>query len=113
MSVELVSSSRSEERPVSVAELSNVLAEPADSKELIGRVLAFVQTKSSKHKFVVQATKVASDGACDVGTAFGAAWDLRRDGYMCVSLGGGGGAAAADATAQTSVVLTLYWIYVS
>lgn len=110
MSVELVSSSRSEERPVSVAELSDVLAAPAEPKELISRVLAFVQTKSSKHKFVVQVTKVASDGACNVGTSFGAAWDLQRDGYMCVRLGG---AADVAATAQTSVVLTLYWIYVS
>lgn len=58
-------------------------------EELSSHMLAEFSKKSSKHKFIVQVTRVAGNSDTDMSITadFGAVWESEKDGYVTVTIG--------------------------
>lgn len=107
LEIKLVSSSKSDKRPVTAEFITDILANNSlfDSNELIRKILESVQKKSSKHKFLVNITKISSsdESECTAGSNFGAAWDNASDGYFTFEL---------QPKEHQSIIVSVYWIYI-
>ena len=108
LSVKLLSSSKSEQRPVTAQYVTDILSSSSsfDSSELIRRILEDVQKKSSKHKFLVNVTKITSsdDSECSAASNFGAVWDSEKDGYYSFEV---------LLEEHKSTIVSIYWVYIS
>ncbi|CUM53351.1 unnamed protein product [Debaryomyces tyrocola] len=92
--VSITSSSASKESPVTTEYLTEVISEDinklSETNALIEFLLAKLQKKSSKHKFLIQATRLKSPSPIETNlnilTSFGAVWDSNRDGYISLKV---------------------------
>ena len=92
--VSITSSSASKESPVTIKYLTEIISEDItksnETNELIELLLAKLQKKSSKHKFLIQATRLKSpesiESSLNILTSFGAVWDSDRDGYVSLKV---------------------------
>lgn len=92
--VSITSSSASKESPVTTEYLTEVISEDinklSETNALIEFLLAKLQKKSSKHKFLIQATRLKSPSSIETNlnilTSFGAVWDSNRDGYISLKV---------------------------
>lgn len=76
------------------------------SKDLINKVAESLKEKSSKHKFIVQATALHSDDRSfdlKIQSDFVALWDPKKDGCFTLK-------ASQGEETGASILLTIYWI---
>ncbi|CAK7902516.1 hypothetical protein CAAN1_07S03180 [[Candida] anglica] len=109
MSVTVTKTSPCEESPVSAPYLQKLLEDyisngDYDNKEIIKYILENIQKKSSKHKFMVQVTRIDSKGDLNATTSFGAIWENSRDGYVSLEVQGKENSCVS--------MVTVYWIYI-
>lgn len=107
----VTASSVSKQSPITEQYLVELLLGPeardlmSSRVQLIKYVMGHLQQKSSKHKFLAQATTVAvADVDVDVSVAssVGAVWDSERDGYVSVRMGGD----------TETVLVTVSWVFI-
>lgn len=92
--VSITSSSASKESPITSEYLIEVINKNINklnrTNELIEFLLEKLQKKSSKHKFLIQATRLKSPSPIETDlnilTSFGAIWDSNRDGYISIKV---------------------------
>ena len=92
--ISITSSSASKESPVTTEYLTEVISEDInklnETNALIEFLLAKLQKKSSKHKFLIQATRLKSPSSIETNlnilASFGAVWDSNRDGYVSLKV---------------------------
>lgn len=134
-SVKIRSSQISKESPLGenfVSELVKVKVKSVGIlNDIIQDILKELQTKSSKHKFLAEATNIklrkGSDFSLNIANNFGAVWDESRDGYISLQLvpevvdHDDRDRAVSYGTQQPNIesnddeittLLTLFWIYV-
>lgn len=111
MSVQLQTSSASKEAPIDpqslellIVEHAGELAQPNDFLANVGAVL---HQRSSKHKFIVLATKISASTPVNdtlaVNVAVATVWDAEKDGYHSFRV---------DDATDAVFMVTVYWVYV-
>lgn len=133
-SVKVRSSQISKETPIGEDYVSELVREKVKSigilNDIIQDILKELQTKSSKHKFLAEATNIklkkGKDFALNIENNFGAVWDEARDGYISLQLvpevvdHDDKGSDTSDGIQQpntesddeNTTLLTLFWVYV-
>lgn len=81
----------SEESPFGEEYILELVQKVANSEDdLIKTLLAELQKKSSKHKFLINTSRVASpeqiEADLQISTNFGAVWDSKRDGFITIKV---------------------------
>ncbi|CUM50343.1 uncharacterized protein AC631_01749 [Debaryomyces fabryi] len=92
--ISITSSSASKESPITSEYLIEVINKDISklgrTNELIEFLLEKLQKKSSKHKFLIQATRLKSPSPIETDlnilASFGAVWDSNRDGYISIKV---------------------------
>lgn len=91
--IDNVTDPSSKESPITTKDVTSVvekyLTEQDQLSELSSKMVNEFSKRSSKHKFIVQVTKVkgdTKDANLVIGADFGAAWESEKDGYITVSL---------------------------
>mmetsp|Transcript_6976 Transcript_6976/g.8845 ORF Transcript_6976/g.8845 Transcript_6976/m.8845 type:complete len:285 (+) Transcript_6976:15-869(+) len=92
--ISITSSSASKESPITSEYLIELINKNINklniTHELIEFLLEKLQKKSSKHKFLIQATRLKSPSPIETDlnilTSFGAIWDSNRDGYISIKV---------------------------
>lgn len=106
MSVSVTASLITKESPVSEEHLKKLVSQHAES-ELTTLILTDLRKNSSKFKFLVHTTELASplsvEADLDISSKFGAVWDTEKDGYINLKIG--------DDDGNTTLV-SVYWLYV-
>lgn len=108
--VTLTKASPSTEAPITADYFIELIKDNVDShpnsNDLIHKtLLPNLQKKSSKHKFVVQATTLKAHDAdvnFQAGSSFGAVWDSVKDGYISVKV---------ELPENQLVLITVFWLY--
>lgn len=108
MTVELQTSS-AKESPVNIDSLQKLISEELakldEPKTFIEYVAAALQTKSSKHKFIVLVTEVHTNESINenlkIKVSVGTVWDGDKDGYHHFKV-----------AAASTFMVTVYWVYV-
>lgn len=92
--VSTTASSLSKESPVTIDYLADIIKKDivkfTGTNEVIEHLLAKLQKKSSKHKFLIQTTRLNAPDKIDTElnllSSFGAVWDSGRDGYVSLKI---------------------------
>ncbi|KAL6452403.1 TDA2 Topoisomerase I damage affected protein 2 [Candida maltosa Xu316] len=100
--VEIINKSDSVEAPFTQEFIVKLIKENVelDSKHLIDKIGEALKEKSSKHKFIVQATTFTKDNDSfdlKVQSDFIALWDSKKDGCITLEI-------------EKTKVVTIYWI---
>lgn len=131
-SVEVKSSQISKETPIGEDYVLGLVKEKVRSigilNEIIQGILKELQKKSSKHKFLAEATNIklkkGKDFSLNIANNFGAVWDESRDGYISLQLvrevvdhddKNPDGIQQANTEIdddENTTLLTLFWVYV-
>lgn len=107
MSIELKTSSHTQESPVTVEALQAILelVDVTDPKSFCEAVANKLAVKSSKHKFLVLTSSIDApvepNADLSIATSFAAVWDSDKDGFCCFQI-----------TGESTHLVTVYWIYV-
>lgn len=88
--ISVTSASDSKESPVTITYLTEIISENVtktdETNKFVELLLEKLLKKSSKHKFLIQATRLKAPDTIDtnlnISTSFGAVWDTERDGYV-------------------------------
>lgn len=88
--ISVTSASDSKESPVTITYLTEIISEYVtktdETNKFVELLLEKLLKKSSKHKFLIQATRLKAPDTIDtnlnISTSFGAVWDTERDGYV-------------------------------
>ncbi|EER34472.1 predicted protein [Candida tropicalis MYA-3404] len=108
MPVQVLNKSQNLEAPFTQDFISDLVEQHANltSKNLITKVAESLKEKSSKHKFIVQATALHSDDTSfdlKIQSDFVALWDPKKDGCFTLKVSQEGGV-------EASTLITIYWI---
>lgn len=114
--VRVTKSSVSKEAPISSEYLEELVKTDEAiqlynlKNDLIKYILEKLQIKSSKYKFLVQATNVGSGSPIDIpiliASSFGAVWDGERDGYINLQVDN------SESDRVDNLLISVYWIFV-
>lgn len=83
-----ISDPSSQESPITTEFIRSTvesLSEIDSIDKLINELLKKVSAKSSRHKFIIQGTKITAEDTninLNISTEFGAVWETSRDGYL-------------------------------
>lgn len=119
-SINVTSSALSQESPITPNVLIDILNNDeavklyTERNDLIQYLLSKFQAKSSKFKFMVQATSLKSESEINsnllIASSFGAVWDSDKDGYISVNVN-----IVDDDSHNESIqniLITVYWLFV-
>ncbi|KAK6458656.1 uncharacterized protein RJT20DRAFT_123694 [Scheffersomyces xylosifermentans] len=115
-SITTISSSSAKEAPITADYLNKLLEDKfaesessasIDTKEINTYILADLQKKSSKHKFIVQSTKLNAptsvESELSIHSNFGAVWDSDKDGYISLKIENEKVAASQEPTEEKEI----------